>query len=154
MKLKENADAPDILTLAEAAEFIRVSEKTLGEMARTRRIPSQKVGREWRFLRTGLEAWLAGESGHAATRGVASRTADGSGVVSGPVLEPGVQIELLPSSGFGDTGFSENHDRALHRWVPWIAGFSGHSWPAYLTRYGAGVAGCASWILSQAWARR
>ena len=28
-------------------------------------------------------------------------------------------------SGFRDTAFSGNHDRALHRWVPWIAGFSG-----------------------------
>ena len=32
---------------------------------------------------------------------------------------------LSPSaSGFGDTAFSENHKRRLHRWVPWIAGFS------------------------------
>ena len=28
-------------------------------------------------------------------------------------------------SGFRDTAFSGNHDRTLHRWVPWIAGFSG-----------------------------
>jgi len=27
-------------------------------------------------------------------------------------------------TGFRDTAFSENHQRALHRWVPWIAGFS------------------------------
>ncbi len=26
---------------------------------------------------------------------------------------------------FRDTAFAENHDRTLHRWVPWIAGFSG-----------------------------
>ena len=31
----------------------------------------------------------------------------------------------MPAAGFGDTAFAENHDRALHRWVPWIAGFSG-----------------------------
>ena len=32
----------------------------------------------------------------------------------------------LPSPpGFRDTAFTENHDVALHRWVPWIAGFSG-----------------------------
>ncbi len=27
-------------------------------------------------------------------------------------------------SGFGDTAFSENRNRRLHRWVPWIAGYS------------------------------
>lgn len=26
---------------------------------------------------------------------------------------------------FGDTAFSENRQRRLHRWVPWVAGFSG-----------------------------
>ncbi len=123
MKLKEDTDNHEILTLAEAAAFIRVSEKTLGEMARTRRIPSQKVGREWRFLRAGLEAWLGGDGARTAMN--ANRAVDGSGLVSEPVTDAAVQFELLPSSGFRDTGFSENHDRALHRWVPWIAGFSG-----------------------------
>lgn len=28
-------------------------------------------------------------------------------------------------SGFGDTAFTKNRDEPLHRWVPWIAGFSG-----------------------------
>ena len=51
MNMKEDTGTHEILTLAETAALIRVSEKTLGEMARTRRIPSQKVGREWRFLR-------------------------------------------------------------------------------------------------------
>ena len=32
---------------------------------------------------------------------------------------------LLSSPGFRDTTFTENHEVALHRWVPWIAGFSG-----------------------------
>ena len=104
--MREVAPVLDILTLAEAAALIRVSEKTLGEMARSRRIPSQKVGREWRFLRSALETWLSGEGGR--------------------VDEAPVQYELLlPAAGFGDTAFAENHDRALHRWVPWIAGFSG-----------------------------
>ena len=104
--MSEASPVLDILTLAEAAALIRVSEKTLGEMARLRRIPSKKVGREWRFLRSALETWLSGEGGR---KGVAP-----------------LQHELLlPAAGFGDTAFTENHDRALHRWVPWIAGFSG-----------------------------
>lgn len=117
--MQEVSGISDILTLAEAAAFIRVSEKTLGEMARTRRIPSQKVGREWRFLRRALEAWLVGEGGFAARAQLSPVASDRSAIA-----EPGVQYEL-PFSGFRDTAFSENHDRTLHRWVPWIAGFSG-----------------------------
>ena len=51
---------PEIMNLAEASRFIRVSEKTLGEMARQNRIPCNKVGREWRFLKSALEDWLKG----------------------------------------------------------------------------------------------
>ena len=116
--MKEDSERQEILTRAEAAAFIRVSEKTLGEMARTRRIPSQKVGREWRFLRSALEAWLVGEG----VREDESRT-DRAAQTQPVAAEATGQYEL-PVLGFRDTAFSENHDRTLHRWVPWIAGFS------------------------------
>ena len=103
----------DILTLSEAAKLVRVSPKTLGELARTRRVPAQKVGREWRFLRGALEAWLG------------NQYSAGSGTSHAPssVAEPNMQYEMR-FAGFGDTAFSENHKRRLHRWVPWVAGFS------------------------------
>ena len=50
----------NVLTLQEAARYVRVSEKTLREMAKTGRVPSQRVGREWRFLKEALKEWLAG----------------------------------------------------------------------------------------------
>ena len=105
----------EILTLSEAADLIRVSQKTLGELARRREIPAKKVGREWRFLRTALESWLIGQD--------ASGALDRSRAGLGGIAEPIAQYELQVT-GFGDTAFSENHKRRLHRWVPWIAGFS------------------------------
>ena len=39
-------------------------------------------------------------------------------------IESNVPHDLIPP-GFRDTAFTENHEVALHRWVPWIAGFSG-----------------------------
>ena len=109
----------DVLTLHEAAEFVRVSEKTLRELARGGRAPGQKVGREWRFLKSALEDWLSHrEPAHA-------------------VGEPQVQYGFsfldqrspppkagAAASGFGDTAFTKNRAQPLHRWVPWIAGFS------------------------------
>ncbi|MFW6163546.1 MAG: helix-turn-helix domain-containing protein [Planctomycetota bacterium] len=110
---------PDVLTLQEAAEFVRVSEKTLRGLAREGRAPGQKVGREWRFLRSALESWLAGQE------------------PGGAVAEPQVQYQLpfmkrkapppddkSERAGFGDTAFTKNRSQPLHRWVPWIAGFS------------------------------
>lgn len=103
-----------ILTLSEAADMIRVSTRTMGDMARRHRVPARKVGREWRFLQSALEEWLASTS----------EVADQHGSVVAKVAEPEKQYEL-PIAGFGDTAFSDNRQRRLHRWVPWVAGFSG-----------------------------
>lgn len=48
----------EILTLAEAAEYLRVDEQTLAELAAKRQVPSQKIGDEWRFLKKALDDWL------------------------------------------------------------------------------------------------
>jgi excisionase family DNA binding protein len=118
--MREDHKPHEIMTLSEAAKFIRVSEKTLGERARRGRIPSQKVGREWRFLRHALEEWL---SGRLEANGK-PRLAEGVAMSKAThVREPEVQYEI-PFAGFRDTAFTENRDRSLHRWVPWIAGFS------------------------------
>ena len=105
----------DVLNLEEAAQFIRVSEKTLGQMARNARVPCQRAGREWRFLRTALESWLARE------------LQPGPGSPESPITpearEPGGLISTS-GTGFRDTAFTLNRRQPLHRWVPWIAGFS------------------------------
>ena len=93
----------DILTLSEAARLVRVSRKTMGELARSGQVPGQKVGREWRFLKSSLVAWLAGQyspEGITDTRHPETNRS-----------EPRVQ-----SSGFSDTAFTENRNRRLHRW--------------------------------------
>ncbi|MEW6355530.1 MAG: helix-turn-helix domain-containing protein [Planctomycetota bacterium] len=110
--MREDKVISEIMTLQEAAQYIRVSNKTLGEMARKRLVPSQKVGREWRFLRGALEDWLAGR--------VEAKSGPNS---AGTVAEPEVQYEM-PFVGLRDTAFTENRERTMHRWVPWIAGFS------------------------------
>lgn len=105
----------NILTLSEAAQYIRVSAKTMRQLARDGRVPGRKVGREWRFLRSALEAWLANP---------AARVPPQGGGQGAAVAEPDGQYGL-PLGGFSDTAFSDNHKKRMHRWVPWIAGFSG-----------------------------
>lgn len=48
----------EVLTLAEAAEYLRVDEQTLAKLAAKHRIPAQKIGEEWRFLKKALDDWL------------------------------------------------------------------------------------------------
>ena len=52
---------PDVLTTAEAATWLRVSTKTLRAAARDGRIPHRRVRSCYRFRRSALEAWLAGD---------------------------------------------------------------------------------------------
>lgn len=48
----------DIMTLDEAAEYLRVHPRTLRMKASEGKIPGAKIGRVWRFHRQQLESWL------------------------------------------------------------------------------------------------
>jgi excisionase family DNA binding protein len=47
-----------ILTLTEAAEYLRISEPKLAELATDGDVPARRIGGEWRFLRKALDDWL------------------------------------------------------------------------------------------------
>lgn len=48
----------DVLTLAEAAAYLRVPEGELLRLAERDGIPAQRVAGEWRFLKRALGHWL------------------------------------------------------------------------------------------------
>jgi excisionase family DNA binding protein len=49
----------DVLTLEEAASFLRCSPDTVRRRARAGELPAAKLGRAWRFRRAELDQWLA-----------------------------------------------------------------------------------------------
>lgn len=49
----------DVLTIEELATYLKIPKSTLYKLVREGRIPSQKVGRHWRFLREAIDRWLA-----------------------------------------------------------------------------------------------
>ncbi len=49
---------PEILTLDEAAVYLRKSVKCLRRMANRHRFPAVRIGREWRVKRDELDAFL------------------------------------------------------------------------------------------------
>jgi excisionase family DNA binding protein len=54
------AEALDVLTLAEAAELLRIDEQTVAKAAESGELPGRKLGGEWRFARSAVLRWLAG----------------------------------------------------------------------------------------------
>lgn len=50
----------DILDVEQAAKFLKISPDTLKKLARERKIPSNKIGRQWRFPRAQLQQFVGG----------------------------------------------------------------------------------------------
>jgi excisionase family DNA binding protein len=51
---------PNVLTLAEAAEYLRLSPESLVQQVELGNIPGQQVNEDWRFLRGAIDDWLRG----------------------------------------------------------------------------------------------
>src|SRR5580658_6620251 len=49
----------DVMTLAEAADFLRATEDAIEKMAAAGKLPARRVGDDWRFLRSALCSWLS-----------------------------------------------------------------------------------------------
>jgi excisionase family DNA binding protein len=48
----------DILTLEEVASYLRLTPQTIYKWAQEKRIPSAKLGKEWRFRKSIIDRWL------------------------------------------------------------------------------------------------
>lgn len=52
------AEAPEVMTLAELAELLRVEEKIARKLAEAGEIPGRKLAGEWRFSRPAILRWM------------------------------------------------------------------------------------------------
>jgi excisionase family DNA binding protein len=52
------APAPEVLTAAEAAELLRVTEAQVIALAEAGELPGRRVGDAWRFARAAVLGWL------------------------------------------------------------------------------------------------
>jgi excisionase family DNA binding protein len=69
----------DVLTLTEAAAYLRLSEEQVAELAESQDLPGRRIGTEWRFLRSAIQNWLsqpAAPSSKAALRELAGAWKD------------------------------------------------------------------------------
>lgn len=51
-------DFPQILTIDEASNYLRIPLSSLYKLAQEGKIPCQKVGRHWRFRKEAIDRWL------------------------------------------------------------------------------------------------
>jgi len=48
----------DVLTIGELAIYLKIPKSTLYKLVREGKVPSQKIGRHWRFQKRSIERWL------------------------------------------------------------------------------------------------
>jgi len=56
------SEEKSVMTLAEVAEYLRISESTVYKLAREGVIPAQKLGKQWRFHKLAVTDWLKGHN--------------------------------------------------------------------------------------------
>ncbi len=54
----DDPSAHDVLTLTEAATYLRLSEEDVLQMVREQGLPARQTGTQWRFLKTAIQQWL------------------------------------------------------------------------------------------------
>ncbi len=52
-------DPPEVMTAAQAAEFMQIEEAALLELAAAGKLPGRRLGAAWRFSRAALVEWLS-----------------------------------------------------------------------------------------------
>ena len=52
-------EAPEVMSSAQAAQFLQIDEKNVIELAEAGKLPGKKLGPVWRFSRDALVAWLS-----------------------------------------------------------------------------------------------
>lgn len=65
---KSTTPAPEVMTLADAAAYLRLPEKEVVNLVHTQGLPGRLVAGEWRFLKTAIQLWLSTGSPTAESR--------------------------------------------------------------------------------------
>ena len=98
----------EILTIDEAAELLGVSVKTFIKVLHAEDVPARKIGREWKFSRAALIAWVG--------NGRSSHFYDGA-ESEGAIAER--QVEIVPAARGGNHGSSTQPAERTRRTVGW-----------------------------------
>jgi excisionase family DNA binding protein len=130
-------DNVEILTVQGAADLLGVDTKTIYRLIDRDGLPAFKVGRQWRMRLSDIERWID----------VQVRVGEPAGtyrLAQQPLLRDPETPDGGAKPGFSDSAFTENGDLPIHRWVPWIAGFSATFVAEVLDHYAGELGGPAA----------
>ena len=48
----------DVMTIEELSEYLKIPKSTLYKQVQERKIPGQKIGKQWRFSRAAIDRWM------------------------------------------------------------------------------------------------
>src|SRR5436190_392836 len=57
-EMGQTAPLPDVLTLEEAATYLRLPKETVERQATQGQIPGRRIEDSWRFLKAAIDEWL------------------------------------------------------------------------------------------------
>lgn len=118
----------DILTVKAAADLLEVDQKTVYRLIERDGLPAFRVGRQWRLRLSDVEGWIEGQ--------LHAREAPASyGLKQSPLFSESGPEKAEKEAFFSDSAFTENSDLPVHRWVPWIAGYSARFVEDVIRRY-------------------
>ncbi|MBW4671259.1 MAG: helix-turn-helix domain-containing protein [Cyanomargarita calcarea GSE-NOS-MK-12-04C] len=58
----ERVRLPEVLTLEEVSQYLRLPMETLQRQALQGKLPGRKIENEWRFLKLAIDDWLRSQS--------------------------------------------------------------------------------------------
>ena len=61
--MRRATSVPEVLTLEEAAEYLRLPRETIERAAAQGHIPGRRIEETWRFLRAAIDEWLRSHDG-------------------------------------------------------------------------------------------
>jgi excisionase family DNA binding protein len=100
---------PEILNIDEAAELLGVSVKTFNKVLHSEDLPARKIGREWKFSRAALIAWVGRGESRRFYRESGADDADDE-------IVPAARPARLPNNGSADGAAERPRARRTAGW--------------------------------------
>ena len=88
----ERPGAGEVLTLAEAAAYLRLPEEEVVRLVHQQELPGRYAGSEWRFFKTAIQPWL-----------------------SHPLPKPSKEAQLAVLGSWKDDPYWEEELKEIHR---------------------------------------
>ena len=98
--MSQSISIPDVLTLDEAARYLRIPQETIERQAARGQIPGRRIEDTWRFLRSAIDQWLSAQDSRTILLQQAGTLADHDSL---PAQRAGI---------YGERGRPETEDEA------------------------------------------